>query len=76
MTDGQIRKFRQDTLAEKWPERCRTGTRCHQCENELEAYYCEERIYLVRCTQCGNVTIVGAGSPKNAAHNAGGFERE
>ena len=76
MTDEQMRKFRRDTLMDEWPKRCKTGLMCRACGVELEAYYCEECVYLVRCAVCGTVALVEAFSPKEAAKKVGGKENE
>lgn len=76
MTDEQMRKFRRDTLMDEWPKRCKTGLMCRACGFELEAYYCEECVYLVRCAVCGTVALVEAFSPKEAAKKVGGKENE
>ena len=45
---------------------------CRGCGGMLEAYYCEERLYLVRCIGCGSLSLVKAGSPvEAAAHTLG-----
>lgn len=52
-------------------------TKCPWCDDKKTGVAVYGIRILEDCgMQCGNVTIVGAGSPKNAAHNAGGFERE
>lgn len=76
MTDEQMRKFRRDTLMDEWPNRCKTGLMCRACGLELEAYYCEKCVYLVRCTVCGTVALVSAKSPRDAAKKAGGVEHD
>lgn len=40
---------------------------CRSCGGMLETYYCEERLYLVRCSACGNLALVKAGNPVEAA---------
>ena len=40
---------------------------CRSCGGMLETYYCEERLYLVRCSVCGNLALVKAGNPVEAA---------
>lgn len=45
-----------------------------RCGHELEAYYCEERLYLVECDQCETKALVKARSPKEAAYRAFAFE--
>lgn len=50
----------------------RTGVRCGYCGHELEAYYCEERLYLVECSCCKTKALVMAGSPADAAYKTFG----
>lgn len=45
----------------------KTGVKCGSCGNELEAYYCEERLYLVDCNCCKTKALVMAGNPADAA---------
>lgn len=45
----------------------RTGYVCRLCGGPLEAYYCEERLYLVRCVDCGTLALVKTTSPGAAA---------
>ena len=40
---------------------------CRSCGGMLETYYCEERLYLVRCSACGSLALVKAGNPVEAA---------
>lgn len=40
--------------------------KCKVCNNPLESYYCEERLYLVRCRQCGSVSLLEAPSAETA----------
>ena len=72
MTDEQMREFRRCTLMGVWPNRCKTGLMCRICGTELETYYCEERVYLVRCMGCKKITLVGAKNPGEAGEIAGG----
>ncbi len=51
-----------------------TGVSCGSCGAELEAYYCEERLYLVECHGCEVKALVMAGSPKDAAYRTFGHE--
>ena len=41
---------------------------CRICGWPLETYYCEERLYLVRCPMCGTLALVTAKNPVEAAH--------
>lgn len=45
-----------------------TGVQCGDCGRELQAYYCEERLYLVHCPRCKKLALVKAGSPTQAAY--------
>ncbi len=45
----------------------RTDYVCRLCGGPLEAYYCEERLYLVRCVDCGTLALVKTTSPGAAA---------
>lgn len=72
MTDEQIIKFERETLNEKWPSRCKTKVICCKCGTRLETRYCEQRVYIVRCCECGKVSIVTASNPNAAAMYAGG----
>ena len=49
-----------------------TGVKCGACGHELEAYYCEERLYLVACSCCDIRALVKAGSPSDAAYRTFG----
>lgn len=40
---------------------------CRLCGGPLETYYCEERLYLVRCVDCGTLALVKTTSPQAAA---------
>jgi DNA-directed RNA polymerase subunit RPC12/RpoP len=41
--------------------------KCSRCGRQLDIYYCESRLYLVRCKHCKIVVLVEAGSPNEAA---------
>ena len=41
--------------------------KCSRCGRQLDIYYCESRLYLVRCKHCKIVVLVEAGSPNKAA---------
>lgn len=49
-----------------------TGVRCGYCGHELEAYYCEERLYLVECSCCKTKALVMAGNQAEAAYKTFG----
>lgn len=53
-----------------------TGVRCGRCACQLEAYYCESRLYVVECHRCKTRALVMAGSPKEAAYKTFGWEVE
>ena len=40
---------------------------CNHCGGHLKAYYCEERLYIVRCLECGVAALVKAKNPREAA---------
>ncbi len=42
------------------------GVMCRRCGMRLKAYYCENRLYAVRCDGCESVTLVKARSPLDA----------
>lgn len=46
----------------------RTGVKCGYCGYELEAYYCESRLYMVECHHCKTKALVMARSPQQAAY--------
>lgn len=50
----------------------KTGVRCGYCGSELDAYYCEERLYLVECHCCKTKALVKAGCPEDAAYKTFG----
>ena len=45
----------------------RTGVKCGFCGYEIEAYYCESRLYMVECHHCKTKALVMAGNPEEAA---------
>lgn len=49
-----------------------TGVKCGNCGHELEAYYCESRLYLVECHHCKVRALVEAGSRQEAAYKTFG----
>ncbi len=42
------------------------GVMCRRCGTRVKAYYCEDRLYAVRCDGCESVTLVRAQSPIDA----------
>lgn len=51
-----------------------TGVSCGRCGTELEAYYCEERLYLVECHKCKVKALVEARNPRDAAYKTFGHK--
>lgn len=49
-----------------------TGVKCGNCGCDLEAYYCESRLYVVECHHCKIKALVMAGSPAQAAYRTFG----
>ena len=49
-----------------------TGVKCGYCANEIDAYYCESRLYLVECHHCKTKALVMAGSRQEAAYRTFG----
>lgn len=49
-----------------------TGVQCGNCGHELLAYYCESRLYMVKCDCCKIKAMVKAGSPSEAAYRTFG----
>lgn len=47
-----------------------SGVKCKTCGGELDTYYCEERLYMVRCIRCETVVLVKSSCPKFAAEEA------
>lgn len=45
----------------------KTDYACRICGGPLEAYYCEERLYLVRCVDCGTLALVKTANPRDSA---------
>ena len=45
-----------------------TGIKCGHCGCELNAYYCESRLYFVECHRCKIKALVEAGSPLEATY--------
>ena len=40
---------------------------CRLCGGPLETYYCEERLYLVKCADCGTLALVKTANPEDSA---------
>lgn len=40
---------------------------CRLCCGPLETYYCEERLYLVKCADCGTLALVKTVNPEVSA---------
>lgn len=40
---------------------------CNHCGGHLKVYYCEDRLYMVRCLDCGTVALAMADNPRQAA---------
>lgn len=51
-----------------------TGVKCGYCGRELDAYYCESRLYVVECAHCKTRALVMAGSAREAAYKTFGHE--
>lgn len=49
--------------------------RCMRCGYKLEVYYCEERVYAVRCKECKSVTLVYAARKLDAARKVGNYQK-
>ncbi|QRN86011.1 hypothetical protein JR334_01905 [Clostridia bacterium] len=64
----RVFNFSADKRANGWRE---TGVRCSRCGYELESSYCEERLYMVRCRNCGTITLVSGNSPTYTAGKLG-----
>lgn len=63
-TDDTFHKaFMADALYRPTPE----DVRCNKCGTRLKAYYCEGRLYAVKCGYCESITLVKASSPSEAA---------
>lgn len=59
-------------------ERCRfeeMPIRCLKCDRKLGVYYCENRVYAVRCMTCKTVTLVYAARKLDAARKVGAYEK-
>lgn len=50
--------------------------RCRSCGTRLKTYYCEDRLYAVKCCFCDTVTLVESRSPDEAAHYVGISHKE
>lgn len=40
---------------------------CRLCGGPLETYYCEERLYLIKCADCGTLALVKTVNPEVSA---------
>ena len=51
------------------PKGCgkKTDYVCRLCGGLLETYYCEERLYLVKCADCGTLALVKTVNPEASA---------
>lgn len=61
-----------DKLCHKFydePKGCgkKTDYVCRLCGGPLETYYCEERLYLVKCADCGALALVKAANLEDSA---------
>lgn len=52
-----------------------TSIRCVKCGRRLGVYYCENRLYAVRCMTCKSVTLVYAARQLDAARKVGAYEK-
>lgn len=50
----------------------RTSVKCGYCGYELEAYYCESRLFVVECHHCKTKALAMAGTPAEAAYKTFG----
>lgn len=48
---------------------------CAHCGGHLQVYYCEDRLCLVRCLECGIAALVQAKNPQEAACKTIGEKR-
>ena len=48
--------------------------RCVKCGMKIGVYYCENRLYAVRCKTCKTVTLVYAARKLDAARKVGAYE--
>lgn len=51
-----------------------TDVPCVHCGDTLSGYYCEDRLYLIRCKKCGIAALVKASNPIEAAKKSLGIE--
>lgn len=47
------------------------GVLCRKCGTRLKVYYCENRLYAVKCDGCESVTLVKATNPMDAMLTVG-----
>ena len=69
------KKFNQDKAAHqiyafamdsKNMQNGNTDRLCYHCKGHIKVYYCENKLYLVRCIHCGIAALVQASSPNEA----------
>lgn len=53
-----------------------SGVKCKMCGGELDTYYCEERLYMVRCRKCETVMLLKSRGPGLAAIQFDRISRE
>lgn len=53
-----------------------TQIRCVKCSMRLGVYYCENRLYAVRCKTCKTVTLVHAARQLDAARKVGAYGKD
>ncbi len=53
-----------------------TGQRCRWCSNDLEAYYCESRLFVVECHSCKIRALIMANNAQEAAYRTFGEDYE
>ena len=53
-----------------------TAVHCRNCGTRLKVYYCEERLFAVKCGYCETVTLVKAGNPTQAMRFVGEYEEK
>ncbi len=51
------------------------NVRCVKCGMKLGVYYCENRLYAVRCKTCKTVTLVYAARKLDAVRKVGAYEK-
>lgn len=53
-----------------------TGQLCRRCSNDLEAYYCENRLFVVECHSCKIRALIMANNAQEAAYRTFGEDYE